>query len=165
MSANMLHVHYAVLSGTWVSLFAGVEWSGVERTGVDWTGISPRAPCGWSCSHKYVEPFPGFLHSHVAPFLPFLPSQVPVCPPLVSIPSCSSSTTTTTGSSTLSPPPVPPSPFTLHVVSGNISICTGCRGQFLKDAPSPYNLCIQHMEWRQFTPHGYNTPQQKFCNA
>ena len=65
----------------------------------------------------------------------------------------------------MTPPPVPPSPFTLQLVHGNISVCTGCRGQFIKGAASPYNLCVKHMEWRQFTPYVGGTLQQKYGNA
>ena len=33
-------------------------------------------------------------------------------------------------------------------VSGNTSVCNGCKGRYVKDAQPPHNLCIQHEDWR-----------------
>ena len=46
------------------------------------------------------------------------------------------------------------SPFKVHFIVGNISVCNGCRGRYSKELGSPYDLCIQHEEWRSFTLPG-----------
>ena len=55
--------------------------------------------------------------------------------------------------------PVPPmaeefSPFNLCFIVGNISKCAGCGNKYAKPPLPPYDLCIQHREWRSFTPSG-----------
>ena len=64
------------------------------------------------------------------------------------------------------PQPVPPmaeecSLFKLCFIFGNISKCAGCGNNYSKPLVSPYNLCIQHREWRSFTPSG-GTQQSRF---
>ena len=59
----------------------------------------------------------------------------------------------------------PPVPFTLAFISGNISICIGCKNKYPKSPKPPQDLCIRHEEWRQFTPPNSSTPQSKFGNV
>ncbi len=67
------------------------------------------------------------------------------------------------------PPPPPPmaqeaAPFNLCMISGNISKCAGCGNKYGKPPVPPYDLCVQHREWRLFTsPSG--GPQSKFSPA
>jgi hypothetical protein len=49
--------------------------------------------------------------------------------------------------------------------SGNISVCNGCRNRFDKDAQPPYDLCIQHEEWRNFTSPVSHLPDSRYGNA
>ncbi|XP_064389220.1 uncharacterized protein LOC135337257 [Halichondria panicea] len=56
------------------------------------------------------------------------------------------------------------SPFKVHFIVGNISVCNGCRGRYSKELGSPYDLCIQHEEWRSFTLPGSTCPQSRFGN-
>ena len=65
--------------------------------------------------------------------------------------------------------PVPPmaeefSTFNLCFIVGNISKCAGCGNKYAEPPLPPYDLCIQHREWRSFTPSG-GTPQSKFSPA
>ena len=59
----------------------------------------------------------------------------------------------------------PPSPFTLCKISGNISICAGCRNKYSKHPTPPDDLCIRHQEWREYFPTGSQTPQSRFGNT
>ena len=59
----------------------------------------------------------------------------------------------------------PSSPFTLCKVSGNISVCAGCRNKYPKNPIPPDDLCIKHQEWREYTPTGSQTPQSRYGNA
>ena len=65
------------------------------------------------------------------------------------------------------PPPLmaqDKAPFKLAVISGNISKCSGCGNKYSKPPLPPYDLCIQHSQWRSYTlPNG--DPQSKFSNA
>ena len=55
-------------------------------------------------------------------------------------------------------------PFTLTLISGNISVCRGCRQRYVKPATPPIDLCIRHKEWQDFIdPTGH--PQQRFGNV
>ena len=69
----------------------------------------------------------------------------------------------------LQPSPPPPmaqdeSPFKLSVISRNISKCSGCGNKYSKPPLPPYDLCVQHSQWRSYTlPNG--DPQSKFSNA
>jgi len=49
-------------------------------------------------------------------------------------------------------------------ISGNISKCSGCGNKYSKTPLPPYDLCVQHSQWRSYTlPNG--DPQSKFSNA
>ena len=55
-------------------------------------------------------------------------------------------------------------PFILTVVTGNISVCRGCRQRYMKPAVPPLDLCIRHKEWQEFIdPTGHS--QQRFGNV
>lgn len=54
-------------------------------------------------------------------------------------------------------------PFRVHVISGNIAVCHGCKCRYQKLGP-PHDLCLQHEEWRTFTPCG-SMPQSRFGNV
>lgn len=56
-------------------------------------------------------------------------------------------------------------PFNLHFIKGNISRCAGCKGQYVKPAVPPWNLCIQHEEWRQVTFPNSPMPSSVFSNV
>lgn len=73
------------------------------------------------------------------------------------------------------PPPPPPysatppmaeecSPFKLCFISGNIAKCAGCNNKYVKPSMAPYDLCVQHREWRSYTPPG-GEKQSKFAPA
>ena len=68
-------------------------------------------------------------------------------------------------SSSYSSPDVCVNPFFLCFIKGNISVCTGCKNHYPKNAQPPDNLCIKHQEWREFTPAGCETAQSKFSNV
>ena len=57
-------------------------------------------------------------------------------PPLVHCTPCSPSPT--------------PEPFVLCFVTGNISVCYGCRQKYPKPCQPPDDLCVRHKEWREF---------------
>ena len=47
--------------------------------------------------------------------------------------------------------PGPPNSFSHCFISGNISVCMGCKNRYSKPAQPPDDLVIKHQEWRQFT--------------
>ena len=51
----------------------------------------------------------------------------------------------------------------LYFIFGNIAKCAGCGDKYMKPALPPYDLCVQHMEWRLFTVNG--AQQSKFSLA
>ena len=55
-------------------------------------------------------------------------------------------------------------PFNLCFISGNIAKCAGCGNRYVKPPTHPYDMCIQHREWRSFVPQG-STSQRKFSPA
>jgi len=57
------------------------------------------------------------------------------------------------------------STFILCFIKGNISVCIGCQNKYSKTREPPNDLRIKKQEWRQFTPQGSDTPQQKFGNV
>ena len=57
------------------------------------------------------------------------------------------------------------SPFYVVFISGNISVCAGCHRKYDKPAEAPYDLCIRHEEWREFTTPGNPSLQRRFGNA
>ena len=65
----------------------------------------------------------------------------------------------------LPPASVPPTPFTLCKISGNISVCAGCRNKYSKQPTPPDDLCIRHQEWREYVAAGSQTPQSRFGNT
>ena len=56
-------------------------------------------------------------------------------------------------------------PFTLCKISGNISVCSGCRNKYPKQPVSPYDLCIRHQEWRSFMSPTTSSPQSRYGNV
>ena len=56
-------------------------------------------------------------------------------------------------------------PFNLCFIAGNISKCAGCGNKYVKPVVPPHDLCIQHREWRSFTPSGGCAQQSKFAPA
>lgn len=56
-------------------------------------------------------------------------------------------------------------PFRIHFISGNISVCNGCKGKYDKKVGPPNNICVQHEEWRTFTPQGSSDKQSRFGNV
>lgn len=67
-----------------------------------------------------------------------------------------------------SPPPPPPPPamaFNLCFISGNIAKCFGCGNKYPKPPKPPYDLCVQHREWRSYTPTSGGDQQSKFSPA
>ena len=66
--------------------------------------------------------------------------------------------------------PVPPSPFNLVFITGNISVCQGCRIKFPRNSDgsivdAPYNIVVQHEEERQFKNPSTSSIQTKKGNA
>lgn len=55
-------------------------------------------------------------------------------------------------------------PFRVHFISGNISVCNGCKGRY-RPLGAPYDICLQHEEWRVFTPQGLSRQQSRFGNV
>ena len=56
-------------------------------------------------------------------------------------------------------------PFRIGFVTGNISVCNRCKGKYHKESGPPHDLCVQHEEWRTFTPSGSTTQQSRFGNV
>jgi hypothetical protein len=66
--------------------------------------------------------------------------------------------------------PAPPAPFRLAFISGNISVCQGCRQKFPRNIDGsiidpPYNIVIQHEEDRAYKCPSTNAMQTKRGNA
>ena len=62
------------------------------------------------------------------------------------------------------PSPLHTAPFTLVFVSGQITTCFGCRSSFLKPAVAPFNVVVQHKDYRSYTaPDG--TSRQRYGNV
>ncbi len=73
-------------------------------------------------------------------------------------------------STPFAPPSTPFAPslstqFTLCHITGNISVCAGCRNKYSKNATAPEDMCIKHQEWREYTPQGTRVPQSRYGNA
>ena len=43
--------------------------------------------------------------------------------------------------------------------------CAGCNNKYSKPAIPPFDLCVQHKEWRTFTPTPGGESQYKFAPA
>ena len=56
-------------------------------------------------------------------------------------------------------------PFLVTFITGNISVCFGCKQHYRKPVVPPYNLCVMHREWRMFIIAGSPVPQSRFGNA
>ena len=56
-------------------------------------------------------------------------------------------------------------PFRVHFIMGNISVCNGCKRTYDKKIGLPHDLCLQHEEWRTFTPPGSSDKQSRFGNV
>ena len=54
--------------------------------------------------------------------------------------------------------------FRVHFISGNISVCNGCKGKY-RPLGAPYDICLQHEEWRTFTPQGSSRQHSRFGNV
>ena len=63
-----------------------------------------------------------------------------------------------------SPSPTP-EPFVLCFVTGNISVCYGCRQKYPKPCQPPDDLCVRHKEWREFFAPGSATAQTRYGNV
>lgn len=66
------------------------------------------------------------------------------------------------------PLPVVPNhsgPFYVVFISGNISVCAGCHGRYMKPALPPYDICVKHQEWREFTIPSNPSVQRRFGNT
>ena len=55
--------------------------------------------------------------------------------------------------------------FVLCFVTGNISVCYGCRQKYPKPCQPPHDLCVRHKEWREFFAPGSATAQTRFGNV
>ena len=55
----------------------------------------------------------------------------------------------------------PPTPFTLCQITGNISVCVGCRNKYNKNND---DMCIRHQEWCEYTPPG-QAVSHRFANV
>ena len=102
------------------------------------TSWSPAYP-DWSFDQSYVSP---------SMFSPPLPHRPPPQPPYPATPPMAEET----------------SPFNLCFISGNIAKCAGCNNKYVKPSTAPYDLCVQHREWRSYTPPG-GEKQSKFAPA
>ena len=61
-------------------------------------------------------------------------------------------------------------PFSLVLLAGKISVCSGCRQKFPRTpsgcyAAPPYNMAIQHMEERHFNSPVTGMPTSRHGNA
>jgi len=123
------------------------------------THVSPtvqQACSSASASMDVLSP-ESYYHPCLLPCAPY-PSYPPSYPPSYFPPVFSPSTAIhrPTGA-------VTQSPFFLVFITGNISVCAGCSGHYMKPATPPYDLCIKHTEWRQFKIN--ETPKSKFAPA
>ena len=55
--------------------------------------------------------------------------------------------------------------FNIKFISGNVSICYGCRNKYPKKPSPPNDLCLQTVEWRQYFPQGSNFPHSRWSNT
>ena len=101
-----------------------------------------------------------FSVNHLPPAMPFSYMSYPPLPPAFS-----STTFPSPQGFTVDPTIGGHNPFRVGFVAGNISVCHGCKGKYFKDAGPPHDLCLQHEEWRTFTPQGSTTPQRRYGNV
>ena len=56
-------------------------------------------------------------------------------------------------------------PFRLCLITGNISVCHGCKARYNKDLGPPHDFCVQHDEWHTYNIPGSVAPQSRFGNV
>ena len=56
-------------------------------------------------------------------------------------------------------------PFSLHFITGNISIWFGCRNTLKNHQNSPNDLCIKHRDWCEYIAPNTGSPQAKYGNV
>ena len=105
-----------------------------------YSSYSTPSPGPWMLSSLDWPRPPHWYSGYV--YTPNPPSQLPVLPMA---------------------PPVPPMaeeyvPFVLCFIAAK---CAGCGNKYTKPVVPPYDVCVQHREWRTFTPSG-GTPQSVF---
>ena len=55
--------------------------------------------------------------------------------------------------------------YVFFFISGKINVYAGCHRKYNKPAEAPYDLCIRHEEWHEFTTPGIPLLQRRFGNA
>ena len=97
-----------------------------------------------------------------SPYLPHYPlrystpypsSSSPYMPPLSTPPSSYCGPDPTNGGA---------HPFRVHFITG---VCNGCKGKYNNKNGPPSDICLQHEEWRTFTPQGSSDKQSRFGNT
>ena len=120
--------------------------------------LDPPTPTGSMPSYSSMcSQGPSFMvssPSYMSSTPPRMPSYHDWCEPLLPPPP---------------PPPLPPmaqaaTSFILTIITGNITRCAGCGNKYCKPAVPPYDVCVQHREWRSYTSPG-GGPQSKFSPA
>ena len=111
---------------------------------------SPQASGSYQFPGPFTPPFPGSF----MPPPPPTPFGSTYTSPYSSVPASYGMDATSGGAY----------PFRVCMIAGNISVCNGCNGRYKKVGP-PHDICLQHEEWRTFTPHGSTTPQTRFGNV
>ena len=111
---------------------------------------SPQASGSYQFPGPFTPPFPGSF----MPPPPHTPFGSTYTSPYSSVPASYGMDATSGGAY----------PFRVCMIAGNISVCNGCKGRYKKVGP-PHDICLQHEEWRTFTPHGSTTPQTRFGNV
>ena len=109
--------------------------------------------------HPFQQSFPGGGGIYPSPSLPI---PMPFTPAASILSSVSSFTPNVSPYPSIFSPMIP-QPFKLCFITGNISICTGCLRKYPKPSYPPYDIVIQHEEWRSFLAAG--VPQSRFGNA
>ena len=110
---------------------------------------SPQASGSYQFPGPFTPPFPGSF----MPPPPPTPFGSTYTSPYSSVPASYGMDATSGGTY----------PFRVCMIAGNTSVCNGCKGRYKK--VGPHDICLQHEEWRTFTPHGSTTPQTRFGNV
>ena len=124
-------------------------------------------------SSSFSGVFSPCISTSYPPMPPFGPSTSPYpppCPPMFSTPYLSLQymqplSTPSSPYSGLDPTNGGVYPFRVHFITGNISVCHGCKGNYDKKLVPPNNICLQHEEWNTFTLPGSNEKQSRFGNV
>ena len=104
----------------------------------------------------YASPCFSMVHSPVSYFGPY--SQY-TCPPFLQAMPPESSNVFAPHQQYYQPP----TPFSVCFITGNISVCFGCKNKYPKSPKPPQDICIKHEQWREVTT---GTKQQsKFGNV